>query len=68
MENNDEYKFNHIEETINQIGTPQEINEIEYDETCERSTNPEGTYNTVLDRCMSDIIDIVRRYLSETPT
>ena len=33
MENNDEYKFNHIEETINQIGTPQDINEIEYDDS-----------------------------------
>lgn len=33
MENKDEYKFNHIEETIEQIGTPQDVNDIEYDDT-----------------------------------
>tara|TARA_R110002020_G_scaffold11609_1_gene43447 strand:- start:206 stop:514 length:309 start_codon:yes stop_codon:yes gene_type:complete len=33
MENKDEYKTNHIEEVIEQIGTPQDVNDIEYDDT-----------------------------------
>ena len=33
MENKDEYKFNHIEEVIEQVGTPQDVNDIEYDDT-----------------------------------
>ena len=30
MENKDEYKTNHIEEVIEQIGTPQDVNDIEW--------------------------------------
>jgi hypothetical protein len=33
MENKDEYKTNHIEEIIQQIGTPQDVNDIEYDDS-----------------------------------
>ena len=33
MENNDEYKTNFIEETIEQIGTPQDVIDIEYDDS-----------------------------------
>tara|TARA_R100000152_G_C6574133_1_gene40367 strand:+ start:223 stop:531 length:309 start_codon:yes stop_codon:yes gene_type:complete len=33
MENKDEYKFNHIEEVIEQVGTPKDVNDIEYDDS-----------------------------------
>ena len=33
MENKDEYKFNHIEEVIEKVGTPQDVNDIEYDDS-----------------------------------
>tara|TARA_R110002020_G_scaffold11610_1_gene43458 strand:- start:289 stop:603 length:315 start_codon:yes stop_codon:yes gene_type:complete len=33
MENKDEYKFNHVEETIEQVGTPDEREKLEYDDS-----------------------------------
>jgi menaquinone-dependent protoporphyrinogen IX oxidase len=33
MENKDEYKFDHIEEVIEQVGTPQDVMDIEYDDS-----------------------------------
>ena len=33
MQNNDEYKTDHIEETISQVGTPSELKDIDYDDT-----------------------------------
>jgi len=33
MQNNDEYKTDHIEETISQVGTPSDKKDIDYDDT-----------------------------------
>ena len=33
MENKDEYKFDHIEEVIEKVGTPQDVIDIEYDDS-----------------------------------
>ena len=33
MQNNDEYKTDHIEETISQVGTPNDKKDIDYDDT-----------------------------------
>ena len=33
MQNNDEYKTDHVEEIINQVGTPSDKKDIDYDDT-----------------------------------